>query len=76
VAANYRAARRSRSRTEFTAKLGVVVEETDEAMMWLELLGESGVVSQAIVKPLVTEAEELLRIFVASRQTARRPKTR
>ncbi len=38
VAANYRAACRGRSRAEFAAKLGVVVEEADESMLWLELL--------------------------------------
>lgn len=33
VAANYRAACRGRSRAEFIAKLGVVVEECDESVM-------------------------------------------
>jgi four helix bundle protein len=38
VAANYRAVCRSRSRAEFIAKVGVVVEEADETVLWLELL--------------------------------------
>jgi len=38
VAANYRAACRSRSRAEFVAKLGIVLEEADEAAFWLELV--------------------------------------
>jgi four helix bundle protein len=42
VAANYHAVCRARSKAEFTAKLGVVVEEADETVFWLELLVESG----------------------------------
>lgn len=44
VAANYRAARRARSRAEFLAKLGIVVEEADDTVFWLELLLEAGVI--------------------------------
>ena len=39
VAANYRAVCRSRSRAEFISKMSVVVEEADETVFWLELLG-------------------------------------
>jgi four helix bundle protein len=42
VAANYRAACRSRSKAEFIAKIGVVVEEADETVFWLELLSDVG----------------------------------
>jgi four helix bundle protein len=35
VAANYRAVCRARSRPEFVARLGIVVEEADETMFWL-----------------------------------------
>ena len=38
VAANYRSACRARSRPEFIAKLGVVLEEADETLLWLELI--------------------------------------
>jgi four helix bundle protein len=43
VAANYRAACRGRSRAEFIAKLGVVLEEADESLLWLELIKEAEV---------------------------------
>jgi four helix bundle protein len=72
IAANYRAAGRSRSKTEFIAKLGIVIEEADETMMWLELLSEAGIAPEARVRPLLNETDQLLRIFVAARQTARR----
>ena len=44
VAANYRAVCRARSKAEFIARIGIVAEEADEAVLWLELLTESGIV--------------------------------
>jgi len=71
VAANYRAAGRSRTTAEFLAKLGTVIEEADETTFWLELLVEAGIVDGTVAKPVLQEADQLLRIFVASRKTAR-----
>jgi four helix bundle protein len=42
VAANYRAACRARSRADFISKISIVVEETDETLLWLELIVEAG----------------------------------
>src|SRR5216684_6114085 len=55
VAANYRAVCRARSRAEFLAKIGVVVEEADEAVLWLELMTESGIVPLAKTEALLKE---------------------
>lgn len=66
VAANFREASRARSDTEFVAKLGVVEQELDETMLWFELLTEGGVVPGERMQPLHQEADELLRIVVAS----------
>jgi len=66
VGANYRAACRGRSRAEFVAKLGIVLEEADETVFWLELLQESEIVSARKLGRLVQEARELTSIFVAS----------
>ena len=71
VGANYRAACRARSKAEFTAKMGLVVEECDETVFWLELLIETGIVKAARLNKLLSEANELLAIFAASRRTAR-----
>jgi len=71
VAANYRAVCRARSKAEFVAKIGIVVEEADEAVLWLELMTESGIVSLAKTKELLKEANELTAIFAASQRTAR-----
>ena len=68
VAANYRAVCRSRSKAEFVAKIGIVVEEADQAVLWLELLADSGIVSQDKTKELLAEARELTAIFTASQK--------
>jgi four helix bundle protein len=74
VAANYRAAGRARSQAEFVAKLGVVLEETDESLFWLELLAEAGILPERRLGELPAEANQLVAIFVASQQTAKRKK--
>ena len=70
VAANYRAACRARSRKEFIAKLGIVLEEADESQFWLEMVEESGELGGERVRPLHAEAGELVAITVTSIQTA------
>jgi four helix bundle protein len=71
IAANYRAVGRARSKAEFVAKLGVVIEESDETVFWLELLQESGIVKPEKLVDLLAEANQLLAIFSASRRTAK-----
>jgi len=72
IGANYRAACRARSRAEFVAKLGIVLEEADETVFWLELMQESGILSSQKLTPLTQEARELTAIFVSSICTAKR----
>ena len=60
VAANYRAACPPRSKPEFVAKLGVVEEEADESAFWLELIVETNLLSAAKVRPLLSEAGEIV----------------
>ena len=70
--ANYRAACTARSRREFVARLGVVNEEVDECVYWLELADRLECRPQAEVTPLKREAFELRAIFGRSLATARR----
>jgi four helix bundle protein len=70
VGANYRAACRSRSRAEFIARLGVVLEEADESAFWLEIVAESRVSSGKRVYELLDEANQLCAIVAASSITA------
>ena len=72
VGANYRAACRARSKAEFIAKLGIVVEEADESAYWLEMIIEGGMMKKDRVAPLLKEAAEVLAIMTASRKSAAR----
>ncbi len=71
VGANYRAVQRSRSRAEFVAKMGVVIEEADETLYWLEMIRDGGILMRDAVAFVIRESEELLSIFVASQLTAK-----
>ena len=76
VAMNYRAAGRGRSRAEFIAKLGIVVEECDESVGWLELIAELELSKGAELDWLQGESQELLAIFAASPKTAKQNRQR
>lgn len=71
VGANYRAACRGRSDAEWIAKLGICEEESDECMFWLEVIAETKDHNPEETKRLHTEADELLRIIIASIKTSR-----
>jgi four helix bundle protein len=71
VAANYRAVCRARSKAEFTAKIGVVLEEADESLFWLELMQDCGIMDREKLSRIMNEANELTSIFSAAQQTAR-----
>src|SRR4051812_12260155 len=66
VGANYRAACRARSNDEFRSKLGIVEEEADESLFWMELIVESGLVQAARLRPLMSECDEILSIVVSA----------
>jgi len=66
--ANYRSSKRGRSRPDFISKLGIAVEEIDEALGWLEFMEKGSIASN---KPLLKEATELRAIFGTSLKTAR-----
>ena len=65
VGANYREARRSRSKAEFIAKAGDCLKEVDETTYWLELLAASETVKPTKLAPLIEESKELTAIFVS-----------
>ena len=71
VGANYRAVCRSRSKPEFVSKIGIVLEEADETVFWLELLQETGIIAAEKIGVLLQEAKELTAIFTASQRTAK-----
>ena len=71
VGANYRSACRARSRADFIAKMGIVEEECDESMYWMELLIDINEADPKFVGDLIREADEISSMVVASIKTAR-----
>ena len=71
VGANYRSACRAKSQADFIAKMGIVEEEADECMYWMELLIDAGITNKKNVKPLLEEANQIVAITVTSIKTAR-----
>jgi four helix bundle protein len=69
VAANYREASRARTDSELAAELGIVEQELDESLLWMELIVESGIVAESRLTELRSECDELLRMTVASIKT-------
>ena len=72
--ANYRVACRAKSTTDFIAKMGIVEEETDESVYWMELLVEAGITKAELLEALMKEGNEILAISVDSIITARKRK--
>ena len=72
VGANYRAACRAKSKPAFISKMGDALEEADESGYWIELLSASGKVDAGKAAPFLSEANELMAIFISSINTARR----
>jgi four helix bundle protein len=71
TAINYRAAGHGRSHREFTAKLGVVTEEADETLGWLELIARLELARGLELHWLLKESKELTAIFGSGFATAR-----
>ena len=76
VGANYRAACRAKSRPDFVSKMGTVEEEADETIYWMELLVDTGIVKPKRIADLMSEADQILSIVVASIRTAKRQQKR
>ncbi|OGQ11789.1 MAG: four helix bundle protein [Deltaproteobacteria bacterium RBG_19FT_COMBO_46_12] len=72
VGSNYRSACRAKSIADFISKMGIVEEEADESLYWMELLIEAGIEVNIKMEALMKEAGELLSITVASIKTAKK----
>lgn len=72
VGSNYRSACRAKSIADFISKMGIVEEEADESLYWMELLIEAGIEVNRKMEALMKEAGELLSLTVASIKTARK----
>lgn len=74
VGANYRSAVRGKSRADFIAKMGIIEEECDEALYWMQMLIEAGIVKSTVLADLMDEANQVIAIAVSSIKTARERK--
>ncbi len=71
IGANYREAYRARSDVEFIAKMGDCLKELEETIYWLELLSESGIMSEEKLSSICDESRQLTAIFVTILKTKR-----
>ena len=71
VGANYRAACRAKSKADFVSKMGIVEEEADETIYWMELLIDADIVERARLAELLDEADQILSIVISSIKTAK-----
>ena len=71
VGANYRSSCNARSRAEFIAKLGIVVEEAEESVYWLDIVNRLQLVPGSEAASAFQESIELRAIFSRSLGTAR-----
>ena len=71
VAANYQAACRARSAADFISKIGIVLEEADKTLFWLELRVDADIIESPLTPRLTAECHQLLKIFSASLATAK-----
>ena len=65
IGAHYREAQRAKSDADFINKIEGGLQEAEETIYWLELLADSGIVSAKRLEPLISEADELIKMFVA-----------
>ena len=71
VGANYWAVCRARSQAEFYAKLSITIEEADESLFWLEILGESEIIPESRLTELMKEAEEIVKVLSKARKNTK-----
>jgi four helix bundle protein len=60
------------SRKDFVHKLKVCLKELKETRRWLRLIAKSSMLPETKMRPILTETEELIRIFFSSIRTAER----
>ena len=74
IGANYRAACRAKSEADMVAKLGLVEEEGDETLYWLELIVEADLIPKTRLSDLMRETDEIIATTVSSIKTLRAKK--
>jgi four helix bundle protein len=71
VASGYRAACRARTRPDWIDKIGRILEEADETLLWLELIDEGGLLAAPRISALKQEASELTALFASIHKSSK-----
>jgi len=71
VGALIRESENASSLKDFIHKLSIALKEADETQYWLELLFKSEVITQTVFESLNHDAEELVKLLVASLKTSK-----
>jgi len=68
--ANYRAACRARSKSEFFSKICIIVEEADESEYWLEIINDANLSNdKEELSRLTQEANEITKIMAKAKNS-------
>ena len=72
VGANIAESEYAQSADDFVSKLSIALKEAAESRYWLKLLTAAGDIAVDVSAGLVSQADEIIRILVASIKTAKR----
>jgi four helix bundle protein len=70
IGANVREAHNSQSKREFVAKMNIALKEASESEYWLELLHETGYLSEAEFNSIMPDCGELNRLLISIIKTS------
>ena len=65
IGAKVRDARRAQSTPDFITKLYIALKEADETSYWLELLHETGFITDEMFESVYADCEELLKLLTS-----------
>jgi len=71
IGANIHEAQYAHGKADFISKLEIALKEANETEYWLELLFETGYLTEQIYRPLQQECGTIRRMLIASCKTAK-----
>jgi four helix bundle protein len=72
VGAHYHEAQRAKSTADFVSKIEGALQELEETLYWLQLVDEAKVAPSERLRPLASEADELIAVMVSIAKSAKR----
>lgn len=69
IGANVKEAIRGQSKADFYAKINIALKEASETEYWLELLFESGYISQESFVSIYSDCQEIIKILMSISKT-------